>query len=308
MARAEVNAFKPQLKNQRRPDTAHRAEFLKSRLANDAVYLFEFFVGQPRVRLGKRNELQSDPHACDFVCGAAPRGGSRLFGAALRGACLRLHRLAFLNRFHHRLRLGGISGSAVPHRKGVIGIQHGPSPVTGLGIDQHAIDGHGLNLPLPPESIGLNTAGAVGGVKPLQHEALHAPRARFGAQVGKRLPGHQPLDRRQFDPGTRQQLLKHQPALTLQHGPQILPGKLQQVVGHEGDRCIGEYFFTQRLAPYALLQQCKTGRPPGTCQRSRRSRIVSPHHDFPVEHGAVRQGLRESHDFGKTLGHQFLAT
>ena len=72
---------------------------------------------------------------------------------------------------------------------------------------------------------------------------------------------------------------------------------LQQVIGDEGHRGVGEHTLVQRLAPDALLQQ----------RERREARVRFPHHQLAVEHRAVGQRLRQRLDLGEAPFHQLLA-
>ncbi len=60
--------------------------------------------------------------------------------------------------------------------------------MTALGIDQHRIDGVGVDLPLPPDADVLGPADAVLGRARLDHHAFHAQLAGGFALAGQVLP------------------------------------------------------------------------------------------------------------------------
>ena len=141
--------------------------------------------------------------------------------------------------------------------------------MAGLRVDEHAVDAERIDLPLPPgaggEVVLLPAADAVARVAVLEHQALDAARARFAAQLGERGPVGAVLDRREVR-GRRwstgrcgdvrsERRLEQRAALVLRPLAQVLALPLEQVVGDEADRRLGEHLLRQRLAADALLQQ-----------------------------------------------------
>ena len=160
MPRAFVDALKTQLKHQRRLDTAHRAELFQCGFADHAVDLLELFIRQARVSLGESNELQ----------GIGPGG------------------LALFDGLDNGLGLCSVNGLAVPYCKGVVGVERCAAAMTGLRVDEHTVDGHGLDLPFPPQPVGLGATRAISCVLAFEHEALDTPGAGLGAQSRQRGP------------------------------------------------------------------------------------------------------------------------
>ena len=164
VARAAVDALEAELEDQARPDAAHRAELLERGLPDDAVDDLELLVGEARVGLGERHQLQRSG-------AGGSRRGDRLDAAAASAAS---------------------TGRAVPDREGVVGVDARAPAVAGLRVDQHAVDAERIDLPFPPGAAGevvlLPAAGAVARLAVLEHEALDAARARFAAQLGERAP------------------------------------------------------------------------------------------------------------------------
>ena len=58
VTRAQVDAFKTQLKHQRWLDAAHRAKLFQGGFADHAVDLSELFICQAAIGFGKRHELR----------------------------------------------------------------------------------------------------------------------------------------------------------------------------------------------------------------------------------------------------------
>ena len=201
-------------------------------------------------------------------------------------------------------------GPPVPHREGVVGVDAGAPAVAGLRVDQHAVDAQRIDLPLPPRAGGqvvlLPAAGAVARVAVLQHEALDAARARLASQRGERSPVGTQRERRQVQAAGRcvaagdrmpsQRRLETRPPLALRQRAQVLALPLEEVVGDQADRRVGEHLLGQHLAADALLQEVE-----------RRDAAVLPDHDLAVEHGAVGQRLRQRDDLGKALADELLA-
>src|SRR5882762_2046448 len=61
----------------------------------------------------------------------------------------------------------------IPEGEGQVGHQGGAPAVPGLRVDQHGVDGVGLDLPLPP--VAARPAVPVRGKPALQHQPFHSP-------------------------------------------------------------------------------------------------------------------------------------
>src|ERR1017187_9560401 len=92
------------------------------------------------------------------------------------------------------------------------------------------------------------------------------------------------------------ELLEQAATFALRPLAQVDAAELEDVVGDEADRCVGEYLLRQRLATDALLQQVEGS-----------DLAVLPDDDFAVEHGAIVQRLRGRDDFVEALGDELFA-
>ena len=92
------------------------------------------------------------------------------------------------------------------------------------------------------------------------------------------------------------QPLEQAAPLRLRAIAQVDAVELEDVVGDEADRRIGQHLLRQRLAADALLQE-----------RERRHLAVLPDHRLAVEHGAVGQRRGGGDDLREALGDEFLA-
>ena len=91
-------------------------------------------------------------------------------------------------------------------------------------------------------------------------------------------------------------LLQPPPPLCERHIPQVRALCLEQVVGDEQARYLGEDLLRDGLAARPLREH-----------RERQQPAVADGEQFAIEHGARRQRGGRGHDLGKGVVHQFLA-
>jgi hypothetical protein len=240
-------------------------------------------------RLGDAFEVElEDVHRLDLAHGTEPRERVlpdpavqpvQLF-VGEPGVCLR-----------HREQL-----ASVPHREGHVGEHVGAPPAAGLRVDEHRVDAVRVDLPFPP--VAARAAAAVRRVAALQHQPFDPAAARLGAQgregfpalAGDLLGQHQPIAAAGDEPGEQRTPLRER------RGAQIATVQLQQVVGDERGRRLGQDRGRELLAPDAPLQDR---------EGQRRSTCVCEH--LAVQDDPVRQRLRSRAQIGKPVRDQLLA-
>ena len=190
----------------------------------------------------------------------------------------------------------------IPEPEGVVGEQVGSPTAAGLGIQQHGVEGHRLQLVLPP--VAAAAAGEIGGVQAFQHQPLsplsdglltfgiqRCPALQGPAVAGGQAPALGMADLLE----RRHELLSASPQGLI---ADVCTVQLQEVVGDEAHRALPFQGVAHRFASQPSLQCVEPQWNGGT---------LLPADDLAIQCGSIRQGTAHRHQFGETVIHQFLA-
>ena len=162
--------------------------------------------------------------------------------------------------------------------------------MSALGVHHDGVHHVRIALPLEPRSLG--TAGQIGAVPPLQHQALGGgAHWRVDTQGRQIVPGFVWHDGRQSQSraaSARDQRLQPRPALAQRQRSKILSVFRQQVIGQHAGRVRRHQLGVHRLAVQPLLQVSE-----------RRRSSIADHQQFAVDRAFK---LQPRHDIGKGAG------